>query len=423
MISDGCALNGHGIQINKRFVTYIFSVFITVCFFAWFLLFVKEPLGTQSRIFYAGGFDLFADFFNCCRYVSERDVYFNTTNGFDQKIYLPLVFVFFYPFSRLDDFAHFSLEQCYSSRFGLLGLVFSLLMFSLLIVHSCGCLCDRYKTSRVILIPVLLSSIFIFSIERANIILLAAAFLFYFLAFYDSENRRLRAFAVISIVFASIIKIYPVLFGILYLKKKQYKEIVYSVVLGLLLTFLPFLFFKHEFANISQYLFVNLRSIPGVVNTFFDVSYICYRIGMYLTNNYVFAERIRFIVRIFTIILAILAVVFSFLSKNKVKSLLLITFAVLYLQKVSNFYCALYLIPAVILFFSEKNSFCARDFFLLLYFAVLFMPLRFMIIFKDRNGNVEGLEGNVILVKILSFTALAVCVVVSARELFHRDKS
>ena len=423
MISDGIALYGRGGQVNKRFVTYIFSAFITVCFFAWFLLFVKEPLGTQSRIFYTGGFDLFADFFNVLRYVSDRDVYFNTINGVEQKIYLPLVFVFFYPFSKLDDFAHLSLAQCYSSRFGLLGLVFSLLMFSLLVVHSVGCLCDRYKTSRVILIPVLLSSVFIFSIERANAILLAAAFLFYFLAFYDSENRWLRLLAVISIVLASVIKIYPVVFGVLYIQKRQYKEIIYCVVLGLLLTFLPFLFFKHGFANIPQYLFVNLRGTRHLFDTFFDVSYGCYRICMYLTKNNGFAERVGFIARMFTIVLAILAVVFSFLSKNKLRQLLLITFAVLYLQKVSNFYCALYLIPAVILFFSEENSFCAKDFFLLLYFAVLFMPLRFMIIFKDRNGNIEGLEGNVILVKILSFTALVVCVVVSARELFHRNKT
>ena len=89
-----------------------------------------------------------------------------------------------------------------------------------------------------------------FSVERGNLVIISAAGAFYFLAFFDSENRMLRYFALFMLVFASVLKFYPVILGFLLLKAKRYKDILYCIILGVLLTILPFFFFKRGLMNI-----------------------------------------------------------------------------------------------------------------------------------------------------------------------------
>ena len=65
-----------------------------------------------------------------------------------------------------------------------------------------------------------MSFTFFNAVERGNLIILAAAFLGFFICYYDSEDKYERMFAVISLAMVSTLKVYPVLFGFLYFEKK-----------------------------------------------------------------------------------------------------------------------------------------------------------------------------------------------------------
>lgn len=91
---------------------------------------------------------------------------------------------------------------------------------------------------------VLLGSVpFWFAYERGNLALQTLLFLAYFVNNYRSENKIKRELALISLSVAVAFKIYPVVFGVLLLLDKKYKEAARCVLYGVLLFFLPFLLF------------------------------------------------------------------------------------------------------------------------------------------------------------------------------------
>ena len=401
---------------------YVFSFLVIVSFFTWFLLLVHNPNGTQRYLFDFGGGDLFADFFNLIRHVVDKDPYFAGSESMCH-VYLPFVYLFFYPLSKVDDFSmnqsyEAFLEKCHTSELGSIALVFFLSLSMVLFAHSLLCLCDRYKTRKLVLVPILISFVILHILQRANVILIAAAFLNYFLSCYDSENKWFRLFATVSLVFVSVMKIYPVLFGILYLQKKQWKEIFIAFILGLLLTFLPFLYFKHGFSNIPQ-LFSNLKGFSNITGTF-HIKYPVYRICRFITHNEVLAWRLGSIGRYFTVFLSLLAVVCAFFDKDTFKKTLLIVLSVLYLPQTSFVYCIIYIMPEIILFFSRETKHSQKNIFIFLYFLLILIPLRFTFSFTNRAGNQEVWNGNLTLINIFGFVVLFSYTVVSLKEFLMR---
>ena len=84
---------------------------------------------------------------------------------------------------------------------------------------------------------------FWFVYERGNLALQTLLFLAYFVNNYRSENRFKKELALISLAIAVSFKIYPVVFGVLLILNKQYKESFRCIIYGILIFFLPFLVF------------------------------------------------------------------------------------------------------------------------------------------------------------------------------------
>ena len=79
-------------------------------------------------------------------------------------------------------------------------------------------------------VSMFLSVPMIFLLERGNILILVISLLFVFLYGYDSEKASTRHLAYICLAIAVSIKLYPVVFGLLLLrKKKNFKNIACSV--------------------------------------------------------------------------------------------------------------------------------------------------------------------------------------------------
>ena len=84
---------------------------------------------------------------------------------------------------------------------------------------------------------------FWYAFERANLILITLGLLAYFVKNYQSDRPLRRELALISLAIASSFKIYPACFGLLLLTSKQYKSALRCVIYGVVLFFVPFVFF------------------------------------------------------------------------------------------------------------------------------------------------------------------------------------
>lgn len=82
------------------------------------------------------------------------------------------------------------------------------------------------------------------AVERGNMSQLVLILLMYACAWMDSEKKAEKEAALILIAFAAGLKLYPAIFGVLYLAEKRYKEAVRLIIYGILLFFLPFIFFQ-----------------------------------------------------------------------------------------------------------------------------------------------------------------------------------
>lgn len=96
----------------------------------------------------------------------------------------------------------------------------------------------------------------VYCLDRGNSMLYSVAFIMLFLFFYKSPNKKYRYLSYISLGIATSIKIYPVIFGILILKEsiedKNYKELIASAVICIVMFFLPFLLTDGTFIDMFR---------------------------------------------------------------------------------------------------------------------------------------------------------------------------
>ena len=120
----------------------------------------------------------------------------------------------------------------------------------------------------------LCSNVFIDMIERGNSVFLAVILLLAAMLLREREGRLPRELALIFIAAAAGLKVYPALFGALYLLERRYAEAVRLVVYGVAFFLLPFAFFGGVdgflafFANQSAVqgeIYISLSSIKAAV--------------------------------------------------------------------------------------------------------------------------------------------------------------
>jgi hypothetical protein len=385
----------------------IFVFIICGLFVAFAVGLTMNPLGTQRYIFFNGMKDFLADFLNVLHYIAERDPYFNSYNGYCEHGYFPLVYVILYPFSQLDNFSTMSLYEAWGSRIGLLSCFLLTGFFVFLLFAALYQMAKKYYVSQYILISLVLSYIFFMTVERGNFVILSAACVGFFICNYNSENKHKRIWAAIFLALAAVFKVYPVLFGILYLEKKQWRELLFCVMIGLVLAFVPYLFFKGGFANIPQHI-SNLHQNTEAYSIrrfcprfgFAHLTYLCCVLSKYPEKTILLLSSAA---KIINIIMCVVSIVFSCMEKNKWLKISLLTMTLLFLPTLSNYYCGLYVFPMIILFFSTTRE-RAKSFniFILIIFIVFLNPFQLAIIQWSRgtSGTVNYLIGNVALLSL-----------------------
>lgn len=182
--------------------------------------------------------DVFMDFFNSVVDCSG-DAY-----GESGVIYPPLV-VLFYKFCSM----FFNIDSMKASevRETSLGMIIfvcftivSYILFAKLIYKYKN---GSFANKSLFAFFTLFSFPMIYLIERGNIIVFVLPLLLYFVNEYDSDVKYKRHLAYICLAISVAIKIYPVFFGLLLLKKKKnFKNILLCIFYGAVFFFVPFIF-------------------------------------------------------------------------------------------------------------------------------------------------------------------------------------
>ena len=361
----------------------------------------------QSHLFFngPGSGDTFMDFFNVIKYVSTRDPYhYIELTGLGEKAYPPLSYMLLYPFSRVFDYLGGTPSSAKASQLGIMSLMIfvgaSLILIALLLYNS--------KTGSNLLksltvLAMLTSGVYLFTVERANLILIAMPLLAIFLFWYKSESLIKREVAYIALAFATGLKVYPVIFGILLIKDRKWFAAVRTMIYGAVAFFLPFLFFKGGFSNFSQLL---ANSKLNSLQYQFQAPVFRFGFLPYYLSTHLETTNFKFYIN-FGNALLVLALVLVLFNKSLWKSTALLTCALIATPINSAYYCGIYLLAPIVLFLNEEEHSIYDLVYVFLFFVIL-IPYQF----ENASGYVTN--------GILANSALLLLYVILLAEAFYR---
>jgi len=234
-----------------------FSV-VSVAFLILAIVLYAVPGVRQFELdfFFRGGKDFLADFINPVNSLSLSagfNPYHSWLIAQSEQGYPPFGYFIYLPFVKLLPHPGMTLAAShgswqvmavsYAADFLMLAAFFvSLLVF-----------CRRYRLSWTMAVLIACSGQAIYCLERGNSVFLAVAGVLLFLAYYSSEKVSLKMLAAVGLSVAVALKVVPVLFGILWLNKKDFGFLTVAGVATLILTFVPLLFSDHTIVeNIMQ---------------------------------------------------------------------------------------------------------------------------------------------------------------------------
>lgn len=389
------------IKRRNRLFCYILTPLVLL--FVVLLVFPSSiPRFTQNLILFEDGRWMLSDFFFTLRSLVDGDPYGNS------EIYMPLTYLLLYPFSQLADYASLTVEhdrvylnECWGIPVGMVSYMFLLLLMSLLFWHSLQKLNRKNYLSNWSIGLLFFSSIFIFSIERGNLIILSAALVNYFFAYYKDSDRRKVFFALFALCIASILKIYPAIFGLLLLKEKRYKDVLWCFAIGLPLVFLPYLAFKGGLNNVPIHL-SNIANMQGEFSTkwihFFGITkfadFLYY--SVYITGPTY--SILHTVLSLLNQILLLVTIAIVVLSNNAFwKNAMLLSCALILYPTNSGFYCGLYFFPVLCIFMGETNANKTLQYIILILSCIILNPFQVTVLDGFR---VASIGSNIALITI-----------------------
>lgn len=358
-----------------------------------FVLFVFMSMvrrGTLlGQLFFRDELDTFMDYFNCIPSVAQGHPY--AVNC----MYPPLSEAVFYFFSRiiqqeaLDNFTPHQLRELQ------IPLLSFLLFLTLPIIVTVCAVYDYLKNGtaakRFVILSFLLSSPFLYMVERGNVLIYALAAAVVFVCYYDSDKKWQREIALIALAISAGIKLYPAILGFLLLRDKRWKEAVRCIIYGVVLFFAPFFLF----GGLSC-LQVMLKSLIDNTGGFGATNFNCKInfaavfdvIGVMWfgrTESLPWGQTVAYII-------SALLVVAAFFTKRRWKSLLFLTLVLIGVPAFAFYYNGVFMLLPFLWFIagSEKEYKWTDVIYLLCFTAFLSpFPLRAREILDTSQINVN----------------------------------
>ena len=327
--------------------------------------------GEQSKFFYDRGHWFLSDFSAPCAYVEDLNPYQAEIAAAD-RILPPLGFAMLYPFARI-------IKDAPSTTRNVWGAIY-LTWCSIALFYTCQASYQGSKKLRFLaLFPLFFSSVFLFALERGNVVILSVAFTFFFLRFYQSEQPFLKHAAFISLAVAAGMKVYPALFGVLLLYEKRYRDAFILLLYGLVIAMLPILFFE---GGVLENLMAYLSNLALHAAKYKHRIYA--RFGLPYVGQpwyYTYFRALNLLSYVFTA----MSLVFLPFYQRKWQKILVLCCILVLMPVSSVLYNGVYLLPVVMMILSDKER-RLIDFVYVGLFVAMFAPYRLPLIGEQQSN-------------------------------------
>lgn len=363
----------------------------------------------QSLHLAADPYDAFMDFFNSIQY--GRSPYVN------KVIYPPLINVIYGIFGSLipKSIMNAGTVAVRASIPGVLAFgVFCALTAIVSVVAIAGIKGYTKKEKWFLGLGLCFTLPAVFCLERGNSVWLCVAFTMIFVNWYDSPKKLERAAAILSLAIAAAIKIYPAAFGLLLIRHKKWKEALEAIIAGVLVMFVPFVFFTKENRSVTLW-------ISNIINCNKEFQNIGLGLKLNLSNTMQFFEELWGVgLSGFTTVLTIAILVFdcvmvAFNRKlDEWKAIALLSLLMILIPGFSWTYTMLFIIIPVVIFLGKDNNY-KKDYIYLALFILclaLFPPCEQFQAFNRINEGIKYRLGWTTLVESLSLILLQIGITV-----------
>lgn len=322
---------------------------------------------------------LYSDFFYVLTAIDAGNPY---VGELANAMYPPLANLFFLPFSFTGDYANMSLEEAQAYLPGLFSCTVYLVLIVAIYCYSLIRLGDKYSFKGLPLLLFLFSPSFLLGLQRANVVILAAAFINLFLFYYDSCDYRQRRIGLLCLCIAVALKMWPVLLGLLIVvnhrnKDTRWKEIGYCVLVTSLLMTIPFIFFKG-----------GLRNIPVMINAFVDFSHYnalsfenggwvlefgIHNLALMVCSLFSYTNHSISLVSSISQVVSYLMIGVSLflIIKDRLYWRRLLLMVIVVLMMCKTYYYGIYLIPVIVIFLGRRENTLLGIIYAILFFLFL----------------------------------------------------
>ncbi|MCR4745912.1 MAG: glycosyltransferase 87 family protein [Lachnospiraceae bacterium] len=277
---------------------------------------------------------------------------------------------------------------------------------------------DREKVdpaaSNMIAFLLVSSNVVLSSITSGNIAFSVSVILLMAMALRDSKNGILREISLILIAIAACFKIYPCVMGAHYLREKRYKEAVRLIIYGILLFFLPFVFFEGIYG--FKMFLKNITEVGGIVTDITIIGLVSRILSYFMASD--LALIIARIVDIIYFII-ILTLVLTDKRKNSWKTILFVSSMMIVVNTESGSYCLSYMIMPFVFFvvsMAQKKKYLSIDYLYAVLFALFYTMIPIPIL-----GGASFIPTIIMYLILLTALTEELITVIKSRKLSRED--
>ena len=292
--------------------------------------------------------DTFMDYFNMIKLTFGDDVYCEKAN-WPAMCFVILTFMKSF-LNRGIVSPSIDAHEIRNNEIAMIGCIFIFIASIYLVAYSLKRLLRKQDEKNIIVL--LLSGPIIYLVERGNLLVISLALLMLYFLYYDSDNKKLRYLSYLALSISASIKLYPAVFGLLTLKRKNKKETILLVFLGAVTFLLPFFYFDGV-VTIKKWL-DGMNAANGVLTS------------SGVGNNYSFRNIISIMGYLFgvnievpgwlALIILVALLAMAFIDKYEWECLFLIATACVWFPYFSFTYMLVLYIPAVVAYLNEEDA-------------------------------------------------------------------
>lgn len=340
-------------------------------------------LGYPYNTFLFSKVDSFMDFYNVNYFVHN----FNPYSSEKDVSYPPFALILAYPFSLFYNYSKHGSPPAREHILPVLSyliLIFSFSYFLVKLIYQTikgnGKLNDYiYTIILFVTYPVF------FLLDRGNYLMITFIFVCLFAYYYVANPAKSLYFLSAAIA----MKIYPIIFVLLFIVQKRYKDVWKIVLITGCFSIIPMLLFRGSFVSNMTHFFSNLFHFSGgYVDELFNVSWNVSLLGaikipIMLFNN----GTVPFNVTVpFMIFVVVLIGIVIFLLKKEArldrKMVYLVSLQLL-IMPLSFDYSLVYLYVPLLMLLKNKKKIDTEDSFSLIVIALLFIPKSYGILYHN----------------------------------------